>query len=163
MMKKDEKTKDKKDQAVEPVEPVELEENSSLKTRLEDLENQLKRALADYQNLEKRVTLERHEWIKSANRNVLLRLLPVLDILILADKHVENQGIQLSIQQFLDALKQEGVEKIQTENKEFDPYTMECVETVEGKAGNVVEEVRAGYKLYDKILRPAQVKVGKGE
>lgn len=127
----------------------------------EELENQLKRALADYQNLEKRVGQERLEWIRSANKELMLRLLPVLDTLMLASQHVADKGLQLSIQQFLDVLKSEGVERIETVGKHFDPKQMECVQTEEGEEGKVLEEVRPGYTLYDQVLRVAQVKVGK--
>ncbi|MBI1982108.1 MAG: nucleotide exchange factor GrpE [Candidatus Levybacteria bacterium] len=138
-------------------------ETEELKQRIEDLENKYKRALADYQNLEKRAKEERSAWIKTANKELILQLLPVLDTLILADQHVPNEGLQLSIQQFISALKTEGVEKVETIGKQFDPITMECIETLSGEEGKVLEEVRFGYKLYDLVLRPAQVKVGKGE
>ncbi|MDP3726690.1 MAG: nucleotide exchange factor GrpE [bacterium] len=130
---------------------------------IEELDNKYKRALADYQNLEKRVREERANWIKTANKELLLRILPVLDTLILANQHAPNEGLKLSIQQFLSALKTEGVEKIEVIGKQFDPITMECIATIEGEEGKVLEEIRFGYKLYDIILRVAQVKVGKGE
>lgn len=137
--------------------------------RIEELENQAKRALADYQNLEKRVAGERSEWIRGANRELLLRLLPVLDTLIMASKHSQDQSLQVSVQQFLDVLKSEGVEKIKTEGEVFNPQTMECVatEAVDPSTGSgqeegkVIEEMRVGFMLGDKVLRPAQVMVGK--
>jgi molecular chaperone GrpE len=127
-----------------------------------NLENQLKRALADYQNLEKRVTSEKSEWIKSANKGLLLRLLPALDNLSLAEKHTQDEGISLSISQILSAFKEEGVEKIETLGKDFDPNLMEAVSTMDGDDGKVVEELRSGYTLFGQVLRPAQVVVGKG-
>lgn len=136
----------------------EIEES---KKKVEDLENKYKRALADYQNLEKRVAEEKKNWIKLANKELILRLLPVLDTLMLASIHVSDEGLGLSIQQFLGVLKSEGVEKVETVGKEFNPQIMECVETVEGEEGKVLDEVRAGYMISGKILRPAMVKVGK--
>lgn len=138
-------------------------EDAKEKSRIEELENQLKRVLADYQNLEKRQALDRSDWIKNSNRNLLLRLLPTLDTLNLAQKHVEDEGLKLSIQQFQNALKEEEIEKIETEGKSFDPKTMEAVETAVGEEGKVLSEVRAGYLLNSEVLRPAQVKVGKKE
>lgn len=129
--------------------------------KFEELENQLKRVLADYQNLEKRQVAERSDWIRNANRNLILRLLPALDTLNLAKKHVEDEGLKLSIQQFQDALKAEGIERIETEGQNFDPKTMEAVEVQTGEEGKVLSEVRAGYMLNGEVLRPAQVKVGK--
>ena len=127
----------------------------------EELEHQVKRTLADYQNLEKRVAEDRMEWIKLANKQLLLRILPAVDSLILAEKHTKDEGIILSIKMFLDALEQEGIKKIETIGKDFDPNIMECVHVADGNEGKVVEEIKAGYTLYDKILRPAQVIVGK--
>lgn len=127
----------------------------------EEFENQLKRALADYQNLEKRVILEKSEWIKLANKNLLLKLLPGLDSLMLAQKHTQDKGVSLSISQILNAFNQEGVKKIETLGQIFDPRYMEVLTTVKGEEGKVVEELKAGYTLYESVLRPAQVVVGK--
>lgn len=134
-----------------------------LKKNVEELETQLKRALADYQNLEKRIQEERGNWIKTANKELILRLFPVLDTLILAQKHVKDEGVALSVKQFLDVLKEDGVERIETLGHTFDPNSMECVDTVEGLAENkVVEELRAGFKFTNgTILRVAQVRVGR--
>ena len=141
-------------------EQVELEEDTDLLQKLEQAENKFKRALADYQNLEKRALEDRREWIRSANKDILLRLLPILDTLILAQKHDKNKTLEISINQFLDVLKSEGVVKIDTIGQIFDPSQMECVTIIEGKDGLVVEEVRIGYMLGDRLLRPAQVIVG---
>jgi molecular chaperone GrpE len=136
-------------------------QNEQENTEFTNLENQLKRALADYQNLEKRIAEEKNIWIKVANKNLLLKLLPGLDNLILAEKHTQDEGVKISIKHFIDSLEQEGVRKIETVGKDFDPNLMEAITTQEGEEGKVLEEVRAGYMLYDSILRPAQVIVGK--
>ena len=138
-------------------EKVEPEEN----TELSNLENQLKRALADYQNLEKRIASEKSCWILASNKNLLLRLLPGLDSLLLAEKHTQDEGVKLSIKHFIDSLEAEGVKKIETVGRTFDPNLMEAITTQEGEEGKILEEVRAGYMLYDSVLRPAQVIVGK--
>ena len=116
--------------------------------------------MADYQNLEKRVREERGEWIKSANQQLLHRLLPALDTVMLAGMHTEDKGIKATVDHFLSTLKAEGIERVETEGKNFDPSTMEVIQTMEGKDGKVLQEVRAGYTLYGKLLRPAQVIVG---
>ncbi|MBI4079069.1 MAG: nucleotide exchange factor GrpE [Candidatus Levybacteria bacterium] len=143
-------------------EPKEVKSDELLKIekKNEELEAQVKRVLADYQNLEKRVREERHHWIQTANKELLLRLLPVLDTLNLAQKHSKDQSLIVSIQQFWDVLKGEGVTKIETLGREFDPKTMECVVTEDREEGKVLEELRIGYMLRDMVLRPAQVKVG---
>lgn len=136
------------------------QEKEHLKKRVEELDNSYKRALADYQNLQKRVLEERSDWLRIANRELLLRLLPVLDTLILAQIHIQDDGLKVTIGQFLDTLKAEGVVKIETKDKDFDPQLMECIASIEGEEGKVIDEVRSGYMLYDKVLRPAQVRVG---
>ncbi len=136
---------------------------TKIDARIQELENQVKRTLADYRNLENRVQNERGEWILKANKQLLLNTLPVLDTLMQASKHSKDQSLILSVQQFLDILKKEGVEKIETLGKNFDPNLMEGIATVEGEEGKVIEELRTGYMLYDKVLRPAQVTVGKGK
>lgn len=154
-MDKNDKTKDKREEVNKEVE--------ELKKRIEELENNWKRALADYQNLEKRVAEERKEWMLKANKELLLHLLPVLDTLMQAAKHSKDEGLTLSVKQFLDTLKQEGLERIGTVGKIFDPELMECVDTGEGEEGKVLEEVRTGYKYITNgtILRTSLVKVGK--
>ena len=136
------------------------EELEGLRQLTEQLDNQLKRSLADYQNLQKRVQEEKSNWIRISNKDLLLKLLPVLDTLMLAHKHLADKGLELSINQFQQVLKDEGVEKIITMDEEFDPKTMEATGTTEGEEGRVIEEVRAGYRYHDMVLRPAQVIVG---
>lgn len=126
----------------------------------EDITNQLKRALADYQNLEKRTLDEKKEWIMSGNKSLITNLLPVLDNLFLAQKHIQDEGLTLSVQKFSEVLESEGVTKILTKNEVFDPNTMECVSVQVGEDGKVLEEIRPGYIMNDNILRPAQVVVG---
>ena len=128
--------------------------------KLEECELKYKRALADYQNLQKRVAEDRINWIRTANQDLLLRMLPILDTLMLAAKHSKDATLQVSLSQFLDIIKSEGVTKIETIGKDFDPLLMEVIETVEGDEGKVVAEVRAGFLLHEKLLRAAQVKVG---
>ncbi len=130
---------------------------------IQELENQNKRVLADYRNLENRVQSERREWILKANRQLLLKLLPILDTLVMADKHskAEDQNLKISISQFLDILKNEGVVRIETKEKDFDPHKMEVIQTVSGEENKVIEELRSGFMLGDQVLRVAQVTVGK--
>ncbi|MDP2692975.1 MAG: nucleotide exchange factor GrpE, partial [bacterium] len=73
------------------------------KEKIGELENQVKRTLADYRNLENRVQNERGEWILKANKQLLLNILPVLDTLMLVNKHSQgkDQNLNLSVQQFL--------------------------------------------------------------
>jgi molecular chaperone GrpE len=143
------------------VSSVSAGEIQSLKDKVEEAEQRYRRALADYQNLQRRVQEDRINWIQAANKELLLKLLPVLDTLMLAQKHINDKGLELSISQFFNVLAQERVEQIKTNGEKFDPAIMEAIGTAEGKKDIVVEEARAGYKLHDQILRSAQVIVGK--
>lgn len=157
------KGEDQQENKIEKKEPENKAEQEieKLKQKAQDCEDSYKRALADYQNLQKRVVEERQNWLKIANRELLMRLLPVLDTLMLANKHKETDELKVSINQFLAALKTEGVTKIDVIGKVFDPEFMEVVVTVEGEEGKVLDEVRAGFMIHDKLLRPAQVRVGR--
>lgn len=137
----------------------ELEQVKNLATQFE---NNYKRALADYQNLQRRTQEEKAEWIRMATRDFILKLLPVFDTLMLAAKHIQDKGLDLSIGQFLKILEEEGITKIEALGKEFDPHYMEVVTTkeVDEDKGKVVEEVRAGFMFGEHVLRAAQVVVG---
>jgi molecular chaperone GrpE len=125
------------------------------------------RALADYQNLEKRTQAEKQEIRKYASEVVTARLLPALDTLTKASTHVKDTGLELALNELYAVLSEQGVEKIEVVGHAFDPHQMECIEVValpaqaEAKDNIVVEELLPGYRLHDKILRVAQVKVGK--
>lgn len=129
------------------------------------MKNQLARALADYQNLEKRVASEKEVWVKYAGAEILSGFLPVLDTLKLALKsspEESKQGLALSIKQFENVLADLGVAPVVAVGRLFDPATMECTETVVGEPENqVAEEATSGYLYHGRLLRPAQVKVYK--
>jgi len=134
-----------------------------LEKKVTECEEKYRRALADYQNLQRRTQEQKGEWIKSANKDLLLKMLPVLDTLMLAAKHIDDKGLHISVDHFIKILEQEGLTRIKTIGEKFDPYTMEAITTKEGEEGKVIEEVRAGFMLYDSVLRTAQVVVGKKE
>ncbi|MDP2633010.1 MAG: nucleotide exchange factor GrpE [Candidatus Curtissbacteria bacterium] len=126
------------------------------------LEDQLKRALADYQNLERRVEEERRLLSQLSSALLIEKLLPVLDNLESAQAHLNDQGLDIVIKQFKDILNSEGVEEIQADEQEFDPNLHEATEVTEGENDNrIVKVVRKGYKIGDKVLRVAQVVVEK--
>lgn len=128
----------------------------------DDWKNKYLRAIADYQNLEKRVAAQRIQDLKYTAGTIITKLLPVLDVLEKAEKATSDQGIILAVKMFRDTLKSEGVEKIEVTGKKFDPNSMECIEVNAGKVDDTVtEEVLAGYSLNGKTIRVAKVKVGK--
>ncbi len=128
--------------------------------KLEDVENRLKRALADYANLEKRVAREKEEFVKQATAQLMDKLFSVLDDLELCEEHLKDKGVTLVKDRFKEVLESEGVEEIEALGKNFEPETMDAVELVPGQKNRVMEVVLRGYKLNEKVLRPAKVKVG---
>ncbi len=133
-----------------------------LQMKVEQFEAQWKRAAADYQNLEKRVQVERQEYARFAAKGVIEKLLSAVDDLEKAAKHLKDQGLNLALKKMHDLLKFEGLEKIEVVGKEFDIQSMEAISVIEGKDENkVVEEVRKGYMMHGSVIRPAQVIVSK--
>jgi len=132
------------------------------KKQISDLEEKWKRALADYQNLEKRIESQKEDWAELAAKGLILKLLSVGDNFNLAAQHLKDQGLDLAVKHFWQVLESEGLKKIEVEGRDFDPAEMECLEVVKGEnEGEVAEEVRSGYCLKGKVLRVAQVKVYK--
>lgn len=120
------------------------------------------RAIADYQNLEKRTEKEHHQVRMFAGLVVIEKLLPVVDLLEKADEHLQDQGLKLALKELYSFFRSVGVEKIDVMGKTFDPYSMDCIEIVEGGEENtVVSVVSPGYRMHSKLIRPAKVKVGK--
>jgi len=132
-----------------------------LKEKNEELEEKYKRALADYQNLQKRAGKEKEEFIKFANARLLDKLLPILDGLEECCYHLKEKGLGLILDQFKKVLASEGLEEIKAEGEKFDPDRMDAIQMVKGEKNQVVQVVLKGYRL-DKVLRPAKVKVGMG-
>lgn len=115
--------------------------------KIEELENQLKRALADYQNLQKRFEKEREQVVKFANEVLLVNLIGILD------------GLEMVSSQFREILKQGGFERVKVrKGDQFDPKLMEAIE---GEGEKVEKVLSAAYKLHDKIIKPARVQVTK--
>lgn len=143
-------------------------QQSQLEQRVSELENQLKRAVADYHNLEKRVSEGRSELTSFMGAELVRRLLPVVDHLEQALSGMSEQdkqsgwvkGVELAVKEFEQVLASEGLEKIAAEGL-FDPALHEAVDTQEGDDNIILKVVRKGYNLNGKVLRPAQVIVGR--
>lgn len=134
---------------------------TDLESTIDDLQSKLARALADYQNLEKRFARDSSGIIKFANSNLLGKLLEIRDHLEMAQLH-GDKSLQMILSAFEKLLQEEGVVKINTSGV-YDPTLMECQETVAGAKDQVISVLRPGYMLHDRVLRPARVTVGSGE
>lgn len=134
-----------------------------LQERCNELENNWKRALADFRNLQKRTEDERIEFLKYANEALLVELLGVLDNFNELVKHSpDDAGLKITVNSFIETLKRFGVEELQVLGKDFDTLTCDCIEMVEGEKNKVVDVTQRGYSLNGKIIRHARVKVGNG-
>ena len=133
-----------------------------VRPEVEDLKMQLARALADYDNLVKRTEADSENIGKIVQARVILQILPIFDMLINAQSHLKDQGLELVVQEFKSALSDLGVSEIKTAaGDEFNPQLHEAVDVKEGENGKIIEVVRSGYTLEDKVLRHAQVVVGR--
>ncbi|MBI2040170.1 nucleotide exchange factor GrpE [Candidatus Microgenomates bacterium] len=149
-----------------------------LEQRVVELENQLKRAVADYHNLEKRVSEGRSELTNYVGAELLRRLIPTLDHLeqaLAGASETDKQsgwfkGIELAVKEFKYVLQSEGLDEIAADGQ-FDPALHEAVDvrvmppsldsSGEPKDNIILEVVRKGYSLNGKVLRPAAVVVGR--
>ena len=156
------------------VEETKQQENSELeqlKQKADEYLNGWKRERADFLNY-KKTEMERIEDLaKYANTEIILKILPILDNIYLAETHIPEElknhqwlkGFEAIKNQLADFMAKEGVVTIKSEGK-FDPNIMEAVEEVaiEGaEPGIVTEEVQRGYALQGKLIRPARVKISK--
>jgi molecular chaperone GrpE len=137
---------------------------------LESLKAMLARALADYDNLSKRVDRERSDFGKIVSVGVIVKLLPVLDNLERAQEHLKDSGLAIALGEFKKVLSEEGLTEIKPEiGSVFDEQTMEAIEVVPGESNNngvarakVAEVVLIGWKFNNgTVVRHAKVKVSK--
>jgi len=135
--------------------------------------DQYLRATAEMRNYKRRVEQERGDLIRNAGAGVLMKMLPILDDLDLAMSHVPEDiasspwfsGVKLVQTKLQTVLEGEGVKPIQALGRPFDPNFHEAVmHEAAGpeNAGKVTAELRRGYTLHDRVIRPTMVKVGEG-
>mgnify|MGYP001304088613 CR=1 FL=1 len=136
--------------------------NTKQTARIAELETNYKRVLADYQNQDRRFKEAQSQIIKFAGAVLIEKILPNIDSLEKAQNHLKDSGLEMVIKELHETLKSEGLQPIESDNKLFDPKTMDCVEAIPGKKDQVVETLTKGYFLYGKVLRPAKVRVGSG-
>ena len=152
--------------------PANMEMLVRLQTEKDDLAAKYSaavRQLADLDNARKRIERERREDSARAVAHVIEPMLPVLDgferaLAAHSDPAYEDyrKGFELIYRQLLEALKKFGLERIEALGQPFDPHVHQAVERVESnecEVGKVVEDLRHGYKLRERVLRPALVRV----
>ena len=131
------------------------------------------RALAEYENLKKRAEKEKVETIKFSNQFLIIELFPIMDSFDSAMSSIETsndkesflKGLKMLQSEFHRILEVNGLKKLKTTGEKFDPNVHEAQEEIytdKFSEGIIVEEIRSGYTLSDRLLRPALVKVSKG-
>ena len=165
--KRDSKTEEKPPEVeVAKVIPEETEDVESVKNRLVRLQ-------ADFDNFRKRTVRDRDATYARANEDIMEELLPVLDHMELAldaatAENVEGgfvDGVRLVADQFVSVLGKFGLKPLDAADAEFDPNIHEAVSHLPSpdvSANGIVAQVRRGYMLREKLLRPAQVVVSIG-
>lgn len=161
-----------------------VQSSEQLHQDLEKVTNNWKRALADFENYKRRKESENKELVEFAREVVIAKLLPTLDALEQALRHMpqyqqsadSNQqeefakqyqnwqnGANGIVAQLDKVLSELGVKKIEAVGKNFDPYYHEAVREAESEAeeGTVVEEYQTGFELNGKVIRPSQVAISK--
>lgn len=139
-----------------------------LRQQVQKLSDSLLRAKADFQNLQRRGTIERADAIRFANAELMKSLLGVIDDFdrsLAASRASDNldavvDGVRLVHENFLQALRTQGLEVIEALHQPFDPSVHEALmqqPSQEHPPGTVIEQVAAGYRLRDRVLRPAKV------
>ena len=139
---------------------------------VEALNDRLLRLHAEFENYKKRMARERSEFVKFANEALILEFLPVLDSLeralatamSAAEAQAVAEGLEIILRLFQTTLEKVGVKAIEALEREFDPNLHQAVAQVESPDGRdniVMEEVRKGYLLEGRLLRPSMVKVSK--
>ncbi|HEX9045918.1 MAG TPA: nucleotide exchange factor GrpE [Verrucomicrobiae bacterium] len=159
---------------VVPLSPEQIEDLKTRAAKADENWDRLLRTTADFDNFKKRAAREKTETAQYANFSLMQKLLPILDNFEMAlaaaqkaegDKLTSLQsGVQMIQQQLRNALVEGGMEEIDAAGKPFDPNFHEAVsqqESAEVPEGNVMQQLRKGYKLKDRLLRPAMVIVAR--
>jgi molecular chaperone GrpE len=143
------------------------DELAELRRQNEELLTKLKYLQAEFENYRKRVDRDAETVVKFAHELLLSRLLPVVDEMDAAVAALEGkagEGVRMIRDNLAKALQEAGLQEIPAKGRPFDPYEMDGIEQVpapEMKDGTVKDVVRKGYRLHDRVLRPAQVIVVK--
>lgn len=157
-----------------PPSPAELDELRAKAAKADEHWDRLLRQGADFENFKKRAARDRQEDIRYANKGLLDKLIPVLDNFDMAMAAANNAqagntdalkvGVSMIHSQFKAALFEAGLEELDATGKPFDPNWQEAVshqESADVPEGQVLQQLRMGYKLRDRLLRPATVIVAK--
>jgi len=146
----------------EAEEKLKTEPQEDPKQEIQILNDKYLRALADYQNLEMRTRQERAMMRDYITKEVVSRILPVVDMIEQAEVFTSDPGLKMVSESFKRVLKELGLQELDLQGKQFDPHTAEVAEVVEGEKENtIVHVVQKGYILNGQLVRHARVTVEK--
>jgi molecular chaperone GrpE len=149
-------------------EAIQQTQEEKLQQQVAELRDKLLRGQADWDNSRKRILREKEEAVRYSGEAFLERLLPVLDNFEMGmqaarsatDAKAISQGFEMVLAQFQQVLREAGVEAIDAVGQPFDPHRHEALghqESADHPEGHVIMQTRKGYKLKDRLLRPASV------
>jgi len=149
----------------EQVEEAEVDQLEVLQRERDELLDTLQRVQAEFDNYRKRAARDQQSLVARAHERLVKELLPVLDdlerALEAAEAHEEaklEEGVSLVTRSFADVLRKEGLEEVETDGK-FDPHVHEALlsQPSEAEEGSIIEVLQKGYRLGDRVIRPARV------
>jgi molecular chaperone GrpE len=149
----------------EQVEEAEVDQLEALRQERDELLDTLQRVQAEFDNYRKRAARDQQSLVARAHERLVKELLPVLDdlerALEAAEAHEEaklEEGVALVTRSFADVLRKEGLEEVATDGK-FDPHVHEALlsQPSEAEEGSIIEVLQKGYRLGDRVIRPARV------
>ena len=137
--------------------------------KIKELINDLQRLQAEFENFKKRTRKEQEQYTKYANESLIYTLLPIIDNFELALKQKKpednfTKGIELIYSQLFELLEKQGLKKIEAKGK-YNPQLHEALlqEHSDKEKDTILEELQSGYRLGDKIIRAAKVKISAGK
>lgn len=165
-------TDDSKTDPSDPASPETSADVDRLQQERDEYQDLLLRKTAEFDNYRKRIERERASVVHAAAVDLITDLLPLIDDLerALATDSTSStaesyrSGVELIHKSLLDVLERRGVEPIESINTDFDPQYHEAVEMVttdDARDGEVIAELRRGYTLRGRLLRPSMVRVAK--
>ena len=155
------------EEQVEQQEATDQVDDGQQQPEPEPQDDRLLRLAADFENYKKRAARERQEYVRLANERLIAELLPILDdlerALSAAEQHEEaklDEGVRIVPRSLAGLPERHGVAAIETESK-FDPHVHEALlsQPSEAEEGSVIDVVQKGYKLGERVVRPARVVV----
>jgi molecular chaperone GrpE len=150
--------------------PPEVDELEALQQERDELVDTLQRVQAEFDNYRKRAARDQQSLVARAHERLVKELLPVLDdlerALEAAEAHEEaklEEGVALVARSFADVLRKEGLEEVATDGR-FDPHVHEALlsQPSDEEEGAVIEVLQKGYRLGDRVIRPARVVISRG-